>query len=242
MMQIRVYPSRNAVARAAAAQFVSAAERAITTQGRFTVALSGGSTPHDMFRLLVDEDATTIDWARTQVFWGDERCVPLKDSENNAHGARQALLDHVQIPVNNIHRIQTDLAPEAAADNYEQTLRSFFGSRGLDQPRFDLLMLGMGSEGHTASLFPGSSALYEQERWVVPTYVEKLESWRVTLTPVALNAATKVLFLVAGEEKAPVLKHVLNEYKQPYLYPAQIIDPPQGDVLWIVDEAAASQL
>lgn len=242
MIQLRVYPTRNAVARAAAAQFVSASERAMTTRGRFVIALSGGSTPLDMFRLLVDEYTTAVEWVHTQVFWGDERCVPSNDPENNAHNARLALLDHVPIPINNIHRVQTELSPEDAADDYEHTLRDYFESRGMSEPRFDLLLLGMGSEGHTASLFPGSEALHEEERWVVPTYVEKLDSWRVTLTPVALNAATKVVFLVAGDEKAPALAQVLGETKQPDLYPAQIIDPPRGDVLWIADEAAASQL
>ncbi len=242
MTQLRVYPTRNAVAQAAAAQFVAAAERAQTARERFIVALSGGHTPRDLFRILVDEYGTTVDWVHTQVFWGDERCVPQQDLENNAHMARLALLDHVQIPMSNIHRVQTDLDPEAAAADYERTLRQYFGARGLQQPRFDLVLLGLGSEGHTASLFPGSPALHETDRWTSAVYVEKLDSWRVTLTPVALNAATKVIFLVVGEEKASILKQVLSDPKQPDLYPAQIINPPQGQVLWIADEAAASQL
>ena len=242
MTQLRVYPTRNAVAQAAAAQFVAAAERAQTARERFAVALSGGNTPRDLFRTLVDDYGTTIDWVHTHVFWGDERCVPLDDVENNAHMARQTLLDHVQIPMNNIHRIQTELDPKAAAADYERTLHQYFGARGLQQPRFDLVLLGLGPEGHTASMFPGSPALHETERWVSEVYVEKLDSWRVTLTPVALNAATKVIFLVVGEEKAGILKQVLSDPKQPDLYPAQIIDPPQGQVLWIADEAAASQL
>ncbi len=242
MTQLRVYPTRNAVAQAATAQFVTAAERAQTARDRFIVALSGGNTPRDMFRMLVNEYGTTLDWVHTQVFWGDERCVPMNDVENNAHNARLALLDQVPIPLNNIHRIQSELPPEAAAADYERTLRQYFGARGLQQPRFDLVLLGLGPEGHTASLFPGSPALHEQEHWVSAVYVEKLESWRVTLTPLALNAATKVIFLVVGEEKAPILKQVLSEPKQPDLYPAQIVNPPQGQVLWIADEAAASQL
>ena len=242
MRQLRVYPTRNAVAQAAATQFVSAAERAQTVHERFTVALSGGHTPRDLFRTLVDEYGTTVDWVRTQVFWGDERCVPLNDVENNAHMARLSLLDHIPIPLNNIHRMQTEQPPEAAAEDYEGMLRRYFGARGLQQPRFDLVLLGLGPEGHTASLFPGSPALHETERWTKAVYVEKLDSWRVTLTPLALNAATKVIFLVVGEEKAAILKQVLSDPKQPDLFPAQVIDPPQGEVLWIADEAAASQL
>ncbi len=208
---------------------------------RFAVALSGGSTPRDLFRLLsTDEYSSSIDWQRVHVFWGDERCVPLDDKDNNAHMARETLLNHVPIPVPNIHRVESQLEPEAAAQDYEKTLRAYFSERGLKEARFDLLLLGMGGEGHTASMFPGSPALHETQRWVMPVYVEKLSSWRITLTPPALNAAAKVIFLIAGEEKAPAVKAVLGDPKQPDLYPAQIINPPQGEVLWILDQPAAS--
>jgi 6-phosphogluconolactonase len=241
--QLRVYPTRNDVARAAAAQVVDACDKALTTRGRFTIALSGGSTPRELYRLLATEEyASSFDWQRIHVFWSDERCVPLNSPDNNAHMARDVLLNHVPISISNIHRVQSELEAEAAAQDYEQTLRKYFAARGMQLPQFDLLLLGMGAEGHTASLFPGSQALYEQERWVVATYVDQLESWRVTLTPVALNAATRIIFLVVGEEKSEALKHVLNEPIQPELYPAQIIDPPQGQVLWIVDHSAAALL
>jgi len=241
MSQVRVYPTRNAAAHAAAVQFVAAAERAVTTRERFTVALSGGTTPRDVYHLLsADSTYEGVEWRKVRVFWGDERCVPYNDPQNNAHMAREALLNHVQIPVHNIHRVQTELPPEQAADDYEQTMRSYFAERGMNQPRFDFMMLGMGAEGHTASLFPNSPLLHETERWVAATYVEPLDSWRVTLTPVALNAASKIVFLVVGEDKAEALKRVLSEPKQPDLYPAQIVDPPQGQVTWIVDKAAAA--
>jgi len=239
--QLRVYPTRSAAAHAAAAQFVASTERAMTTQGRFTVALAGGNTPRDVYRLLAsDEYAPMVDWKNVHVFWGDERCVPLNDAENNAHMARETLLDHVPVPVTNIHRIQSQLPPEEAALDYEKTLRQFFNSRDMKLPRFDLVLLGLGAEGHTASLFPGSPLITERERWAAAVYVEKMKSWRITLTPVALNAASKVIFTVIGEEKAQAVKQILSEPKQPNLLPAQIVDPPEGQVVWIADKAAAS--
>ena len=243
MSQVRVYPTRSAAAHAAAAQFVAAAEKAVTARGRFSVALSGGNTPRDVYRLLASEEyAPMVEWQRTHVFWGDERAVPLNDPENNGRMARETLLDHVHIPVNNIHRIQSQLPPKEAAQEYEKTLHDYFGARGLDLPRFDLLLLGLGAEGHTASLFPHEAPLSERERWVVAYYVEPVKMWRITLTPPALNAASKVMFLVAGEEKAQAVKQILSEPKQPDLYPAQIIDPPQGQVLWILDRPAGALL
>ena len=239
--QLRVYPTRSAAAHAAAAQFVATAEKAMTTRGHFTVALAGGNTPRDVYRLLAsDEYASMVDWSRVQIFWGDERCVPFNDPENNAHMARETLLDHVQVTMNNIHRIQSQLPPEDAATDYEHTLRRYFSGRDSNLPRFDLVLLGLGAEGHTASLFPGSPLIGERERWVAAVYVEKMKTWRITLTPVALNAASKVIFTVIGEEKAQALKQILSEPKQPNLLPAQIVDPPDGQVLWIADKTAAA--
>ncbi len=241
MSQVRVYPTRIAAAHAAAAQFVATAEKAMTARGRFTVALAGGNTPRDVYRLLAsDEYAPMVDWQHAQVFWGDERVVSLNDPDNNGRMARDTLLNYVPIPVDNIHRIQSQLAPEEAAQDYDQTLRAYFTARGLQEPRFDLVLLGMGAEGHTASLFPHSPILKERKRWVAATFVEEKQTWRITLTPVALNAASKIIFMVVGEEKAQALQQVLSEPKQPDLYPAQIIDPPQGQVLWITDKPAAS--
>jgi 6-phosphogluconolactonase len=243
MSQVRVYPTRSAAAHAVAAQFAATAEKAITARGRFSAVLAGGNTPRDVYRLLAsDEYAPMVGWQKTQVFWGDERAVSLNDPENNAHMARETLLNYVPIPIENIHRIQTQLPPQEAADEYERTLRAYFTTRGMREPRFDFMLLGMGAEGHIASLFPHAPALTERERWVVATYVEPKQSWRITLTPVALNAASKIIFLVIGEEKAQALKQALSEPKRPDDFPAQIINPPQGQVLWIVDRAAASLL
>jgi 6-phosphogluconolactonase len=239
--QVRVYPTRSAAAHAAAAQFVATAEKAMNARGRFTVALAGGNTPRDVYRLLATEEyASMVDWPNVSVFWGDERCVPFNDPENNASMARETLLNHVPVAPNNIYRIQSQLPPEEAAQNYEQTLRRYFSGRGTNFPNFDLVLLGIGAEGHTASLFPGSPLLNEQERWVGAVYVEKMKSWRISLTPVALNAASKVLFTVIGEEKAQAVKQILTEPKQPNLLPAQVVDPPDGQVLWIFDKPAAS--
>lgn len=243
MSQVRVYPTRIAAAHAAAAQFVATAEKATTARGRFSAVLAGGNTPRDVYRLLAsDEYAPMVSWQQTQMFWGDERVVSLSDPENNGHMARETLLNYVPIPVESIHRIQSSLPPDEAADGYEQTLRDYFNTRGMPEPRFDLVFLGMGEEGHTASLFPHSPVLRERQRWVSATFVEQKQSWRITMTPVALNAASKIIFLVFGEEKAEALRQVLSEPKHPDDFPAQIIDPPQGQVLWIVDKAAASLL
>jgi 6-phosphogluconolactonase len=241
MSQVRVYPTRVAAAQAAAAQFVAAAEKSVAARGRFSVALSGGSTPRDVYRLLASSDyAPMVNWKQTHLFWGDERAVPLNDPDNNGRMAMETLVSHVPIPPENVHRIQSQLPPEQAAQDYETMLRGYFGAYGLAAPRFDLVLLGLGAEGHTASLFPHSPALQERERWVAAVYVDPVKSWRITLTPAALNAASKVVFLAGGEEKAQALKGVLGEPKQPELLPAQIIDPPQGQVLWIVDKAAAA--
>ena len=243
MAQVRVYPNRTATAHAAAAQFVATAEKAVTTRRRFTVALAGGSTPRDIYRLLAsDEYSSMMEWDLVHVFWGDERAVPFNDQENNGRMAKETLLNHVPIPAQNVYRIQSQLTPQEAADNYDQTLHRYFGERNMKEPRFDLVMLGLGAEGHTASLFPHSAALSEADHWTMAVYVPQNQSWRITLTPIALNAASKIMFVVVGEEKAQALKQVLSEPKHPDLLPAQIIDPPQGQVLWIVDKAAAMLL
>ncbi len=243
MSQVRVYPTRIAAAHAAAAQFVATAEKAITARGRFSVALSGGNTPRDVYRLLASSEyAPMVEWKLAQIFWGDERTVPLGDPDNNGRMALDTLLSHVPVPPENIHRIQSQLPPQQAADAYESSLRAYFAGRGLVLPRFDLVLLGLGAEGHTASLFPRSPVLHERERWVAAVFVDPVRKWRITLTPVALNAASKVLFLAGGEEKAQALKQVLGEPKNPDLLPAQIVDPPQGQVLWIIDKSAATLL
>jgi 6-phosphogluconolactonase len=236
MAEIRTYPDAASLARAAAEHFVTLATQAMTARGRFVVALSGGSTPRAAYTLLAsDEFVARVDWPRVHVFWGDERCVPPDHAESNYRMARETLLDKIPIPAENIHRIQGELPPDQAATAYQAELEAVLGAGG----RFDLILLGMGEDGHTASLFPGTTALHEQTRWVVAHYVDKLSAWRVTLTPVAINAAAHVTFLVSGAGKAERLREVLDGPHQPDVLPAQIVRPTDGRLLWLADAAAA---
>jgi 6-phosphogluconolactonase len=241
---VQVYPDAATLTQAAAEHFVARAAEAVTARDRFTVALSGGSTPRSTYTLLAsDEFAPRIDWPRVHAFWGDERCVPPDHPDSNYRMAREALLLHVPIPAGNVHRIHGELDPEQTAKEYERALLSVFGgSPGGSPPRFDLVLLGMGSDGHTASLFPGTAAIHEGERWVAAHHVPKLSAWRVTLTPAVINAAVQVTFLVAGAGKAERLREVLNGPHQPDVLPAQIVNPTGGQALWLADAAAASRL
>ncbi len=248
---ITVYPDAGRLARAVADHFVALASEAIETDGRFAVALAGGSTPKAAYVLLAsDEYATGVDWSRVQVFWGDERCVPPDHPDSNYRMAREAWLDQVSLPAENVHRIRGELEPDQAAREYEDVLRIFFSPPYRDRkadgnapvPSFDLILLGMGDDGHTASLFPGTGAIHEQARWVVAHFVEKLDTWRITLTPVVINAAANVTFVVSGSGKAERLHQVLNGPCQPDVLPAQIVNPDGGRLRWLVDRAAASSL
>ena len=242
-MTLHIFPDAQAAAFAAAAEIVRCAEVAQTTRGHFTLALVGGSTPRAVYELLAsDEFMSVVDWSNVYVFWGDERCVPPDDADSNYRMARLALLDFVPIPMDHIYRFYGEMEPEQAASAYEDALRTFFGERSHDEtlkPNFDLVLLGMGDDAHTASLFPGTPALTETERWVAAQYVEKLGVWRLTLTPPALNAADSVLFLVTGGSKAAALAAVLEGPRDPQRFPAQLIRPTSGNLSWYVDEAAA---
>ncbi|MGB5932414.1 MAG: 6-phosphogluconolactonase [Anaerolineae bacterium] len=249
--EIRTYSDAASLAQAAAEHFVTLARKAITSRGQFAVALSGGSTPRATYALLATEEfAARVDWPRVHVFWGDERCVPPDHPDSNYRMAREALLDHVPVLTRNVHRIQGEISPKEAAVDYESTLRSFFAPRakGKDTrddeptPRFDLVLLGMGDDGHTASLFPRTAALHEQTRWVVAHYVENLGAWLVTLTPVAINAAAHITFIVSGASKAERVRQVLSGTYRPDVLPAQIVRPTTGRLLWLVDDAAAALL
>jgi len=238
--EIIVLPSPAEVAGAAAERFVAAAAAAIAARGRFSVALSGGSTPKALYaRLAAPVWAARIDWARVHVFWGDERCVPPDHASSNFRMAREALLDHVPIPAAQVHRLRGEDDPSAAAPAYERELRAAFPD---GVARLDLALLGMGDNGHTASLFPGLSAVRETARWVVAERVDEVGMWRLTLTPPALNGAASVLFLVAGRDKAAMLARVLDGPRDVDLLPVQAIAPVDGTVTWLVDDAAAAQL
>lgn len=243
MSTVKTYADAGQLAEAAAEHFVACAQAAVDARGRFSVALAGGSTPRAMYARLAQEDwVERVDWMVTHVFWGDERAVPQEDADSNYRMAKEVLLDHVPIPEQNVHRISGELAPAAAATQYEAALRRYFSSYTLaDGPvtaKFDLVLLGMGEDGHTASLFPGSEIIREARHWVAAYYVEKLEAWRISLTPAAINAARQVTFIVQGREKAQRLQQVLYGPYQPDKLPAQIVRPA-GRLLWMVDEAAA---
>jgi 6-phosphogluconolactonase len=233
---------RQAVARRAAELFV---ERARATRERFTVALSGGSTPRSLHTLLAGPDFRgQVDWTQVEFYWGDERYVPPDDPESNYRMARETLLDKLpEVRAQQIHRIHTELPdPALAADLYEQELRREFALAAGELPRFDLIFLGLGPDGHTASLFPHTEALRARERVVVANYVPQLASTRITMTAPVLNAAATVAFLVAGSDKAAALAAVLEGPRDPETYPAQLVQPVHGTLYWLVDRAGAAGL
>ena len=242
--EVRVQDDAAGVARAAADVFVDAAQRAVQERGRFFVALSGGSTPRALYQLLAAPPYhDQVDWSRTWVFWGDERCVPPESEESNYRMAREALLFHVPVPAHQVFRMRGELADvDAAAALYEMDLRRAFALAPGALPRFDLVLLGLGPDGHTASLFPHTAALQVRDRFVTANRVDKLNAHRLTLTAPVLNAAALVVFLVAGADKTPALTAVLDGARQPDEYPAQLIAPRDGQLIWLVDRAAAANL
>lgn len=234
-------PSAAALADAVAGRFIAAARDAIDSRGRFVVALSGGSTPRDTYRRLGSEALVSrVTWSRVQVLWGDERCVPPHHAESNYRMARETLLDRVPVPTANVHRIHGEDDPATAAGVYEATLRALL--RTPAGARIDLVLLGLGEDGHTASLFPERAAVHEQTRWVMAAHAGAGSMWRITLTPAVINAAAEVLFLVSGAAKAGILRRVLEGPRRPQSLPAQAIAPTTGRVRWCVDAAAAAEL
>jgi 6-phosphogluconolactonase len=240
-------PDPDTLAARAAEHIREASVRAIAARGRFTLALAGGSTPEKAYRLLAQpQRAGSIDWSKTHLFFGDERFVPHDDPRSNYGMARRALLRSAPIPAQQVFPIPTDLAtPQESAAAYARVLATFFGVEpGKDVPRFDLILLGMGDDGHTASLFPGKPALREQSAWVVATPPGVLPPPvdRVTLTFPVLNTAREVLFLVTGEKKAAPLRDVLEGAADVTVHPAAGVRPREGTLTWLVDEAAAQLL
>jgi 6-phosphogluconolactonase len=236
-VSVHVYDNPEELADAAAGGFAARADEAIGERGRFAVVLAGGSTPKATYEILARDYADRIDWSNVHVFFGDERSVPPDHEDSNYRMACEALLDHV--PVSSVHRMQGELPPDEAAEAYEQDLRNFFGTEEL--PRFDLILLGIGGDGHTASLFSETSALEVHDRWVVANPVLKLETTRITLTVPAINAARAVYFLIAGEGKADALAEILEGNSDPHEYPASLIQP-QGGPTWMLDRPAASEI
>jgi 6-phosphogluconolactonase len=239
--EIKIVPDNAALNRVAAAEFRSAADSAIAEHGWFSVALSGGHTPRTVYELLAVEYKTALSWENIYIFLGDERHVPPDHPDSNYRMANEALFSKVPIPPENVHRIRTELDPEAAAKDYEEQIRAQFGLKNNELPRFDLILLGLGPDGHTASLFPETTALTEMSRLVASNWVEKLQTFRITLTFPVLNHAAEDLFLVSGQDKAQIIKDVLGPQGAAE-YPAQRVRPENGRLLWLADQGAAKLL
>jgi 6-phosphogluconolactonase len=238
--EIVICADAGALARKAAEQFVARSNKAVAHSGRFTVALSGGSTPKALYsRLASVQFRDRVDWSRTHLVWGDERCVPPDHPESNFRMVQETLLARITMPPENIHRMLAEKEPGEAAVAYESELKSFFGLENGEWPCFDLIFLGLGEDGHTASLFPGSKVLDESERLVAGVYVEKLESCRLTLTLPVINAAAQVTFLVSGTSKAKIVREILGSDGASFNYPAAKVRPSEGQLTWMIDSDAA---
>jgi 6-phosphogluconolactonase len=241
----RVLPTPDATAQAAAQLFTDAAVKAATARGVARIAISGGTTPKAMFALLADPAGPflkQVPWDKIELYWVDERCVPPDNVESNYRMTKEAMLSKVPLPAERIHRMEGELEPEVAAARYESTIRNTFKLEGAQTPTFDLVLLGMGDDGHTASLFPHTEALNEMSHIVVPNHVPQKDAWRITLTWPVINQGREVAFLIEGAGKAQVLHEVFLGPYQPETYPSQLIRPASGKLALLLDAAAASKL
>jgi 6-phosphogluconolactonase len=242
-VEIRTLTTPQELFAAAAEEVVRAATEAVAERGRFTIVLSGGSTPKSLFNLLATNARTVLPWDRMFFFWGDERHVPPTDPDSNYKMAEETMLSKIPVAAGNMFRIAAENPDAAAAaDTYEKTLQKFFALEPGQFPRFDLILLGMGPDGHTASLFPGSAGLQEKSRLVIANWVEKFKTSRLTFTLPVLNAAACVTFLVSGTDKAPALHAVLEGDAPGEQYPSKLVRPVDGKLIWLIDRAAASEL
>ncbi len=244
--EIKIAADNAALNLMAVQEFCRCAEAAIAARNRFCVALSGGNTPRAVYSLLAATQRNSLPWDKIYIFFGDERHVPPEHSDSNYRMANESLLSQVPLPQKNLYRVRAELDAKVAAQEYEDQLREFFQLQDIrlqnnDWPRFDLILLGLGNDGHTASLFPGSLALAENTRMVVANWIKKFNEYRITFTFPVLNQAAEVLFLVSGESKAQILKDVLNPAGT-NTYPSQRVQPENGRLLWIVDQPAAKLL
>jgi 6-phosphogluconolactonase len=237
--EVRILDTAEELFQAAAAEFVGQAEHAIHHSGRFTVALSGGSTPQGLYSLLASGTIPNIPWDKIYFFFGDERHVPPDHPDSNYRMAYESLLSKAPIPQENVFRVPAEDAAVIAAQAYEATLKKFFALAPGEFPRFDLILLGLGPDGHTASLFPGSTGLSEHHRLVIANWVEQFKTYRISFTYPVLNHAACDLFLVEGSEKSKVVGEILNGDRQ---YPANHVNPSGGRLLWLLDRAAAAEL
>lgn len=239
-MRIDIFRDRETMSRAAAEFFIDVSNSKTEAKRKFSVALSGGNTPRAMYEYLAgNEKQRRAPWGKIDVFWGDERCVGLDDPSNNAFNAFNLLLNKIPVIHDNIYRIESELPPEEAAKRYEDVLRNYFGN---EPPRLDLIFLGLGENGHTASLFPYTPVLKETERWVSSVFLEKGNMFRITLTPPVINLAENIVFLVSGSNKSSILRQVIEGDYDPYRLPAQLIRPLNGRLYWFIDREASSLL
>jgi len=240
-----VEPDAASLARRATQYLVEMAGEAVAAHDQARIAISGGSTPKAAFKLLADPNepwAARMPWDKLELFWVDERTVPPDNADSNYHMTREALLDHVPLHPDHIHRMEGELDPEEAAARYESALRNSFGLEGAESPRFDLIALGMGDDGHTASLFPHTAAIHEMRRLVTANQVPQKDTWRLTLTWPVINHASSVFFLIAGADKAPVVREVFMGARDPERLPSQLIWPASGILTLFLDKAAAALL
>ncbi len=241
----KIYADGEALARAMAEQLLAAAQEAVASRGIARIAISGGNTPKRTFEMLADPAATefgVFPWDKTDLFWVDERCVPPDDKDSNYRMTRLALLEKVPLAADHVFRIEGELDPELAAARYESAIRTRFRLEGAQLPTFDLVALGMGPDGHTASLFPHTAGIHELTRIAIANHVPQKETWRVTLTSPVINQGRKVVFLIGGADKAEVLSNVLGSKYDPETWPSQVIQPKSGQLLMLLDKAAAAQL
>jgi 6-phosphogluconolactonase len=241
----RVFPNGDELARATAKHILEIAKLAVELRGVARLAISGGTTPKRTFEILADPNEAEFGlfpWQQIELFWVDERCVPPDDKDSNYRMTREALLEKVPLPADRVFRIEGELDPEVASARYESTIRARFRLEGAELPTFDLIALGMGPDGHTASLFPHTQGLDELGRIVIANHVPQKETWRVTLTSPVLNQGRNVVFLIGGADKAEVLSEVLSERYDPETLPSQLVRPKSGKLLLLLDQAAAAKL
>jgi 6-phosphogluconolactonase len=239
-MELNIYKDADELSKEVAEWMINYIATTLKTKGIFTLVLSGGSTPQKLNKLLASSPyKERIDWGKVHIFWGDERYVPFEDDRNNAKMAFETLLNHVPVPADQIHKIQTNIFPEQSAMEYEKILRQYFHSPAKN---FDLVLLGIGDDGHTLSLFPGTETVYEENKMVMAYFLQSQNMYRITLTAPVINRAAMIAFLATGSGKAAALKEVIEGDYKPDLYPSQVIKPIYGQLYWFVDEAAAAKL
>ncbi len=237
---IQIWKTQNELEQSVAGKIYEVIRRKLKEKTQCCIVLSGGGTPRNVYRRMgLDETNTLIDWNRVQVFFSDERAVPPDDPQSNYGMVQREWISHIPVPRSHVHRIQGELNPKSAARTYEQEIRKIFEH---DPVVFDLVLLGVGEDGHTASLFPGTDAVLEKEALVTSTFVQQFKNWRVTLTVPVLNAAHEIIFLAAGTKKAAIIQRILEKDTPDIKLPASLIQPPQGTLCWMIDEEAGLEL